>query len=411
MKVLTVSHAHPDLSAGGGERAAYSLFRALKSRPGFESFFVAPVNRDSAEQRHGNVVSFRGRSDEALVSFPDLDHFSFQTQSQRDLRKRFEEIFSLFTPDIVHFQHFVRIGVDAFWIVKEILPRVKVMVTLHEYLLLCHNFGQMYKRSNSLCRQRTLSECSTCFPNIAPGDFFLRQSYFDECFRHVDQFHSPSHFLISQFERNGLPLRNVAMIENMQPFVTENRERGRSPRPSVAFFGQINQFKGIEVYCRAVEIMSRMGSLVDFNVFGSINKELNPALHDELIEWFREHRSICTFHGRYEGDRALQLMSSMDIIVIPSLWWENSPLVIQEGIAAGSWIIGSNIGGIAEKLSGYAKAKLFEVGDPQDLVRKIMEAVDNIERPAPPIDHEREMSDRLDGYLGLYHSLHAGIGL
>jgi len=78
-------------------------------------------------------------------------------------------------------------------------------------------------------------------------------------------------------------------------------------------------------------------------------------------------------------------------VVVPSIWWENSPLVIQEAFAAGRPVICSDIGGMAEKVTDGVNGLHFRVGDPEDLAATIHRAVitpglwEHLRRGIPPI--------------------------
>ena len=93
--------------------------------------------------------------------------------------------------------------------------------------------------------------------------------------------------------------------------------------------------------------------------------------------------------GRYRPDELSALMRAVDWVVIPSIWWENSPLVIQEAFAHGRPVICSDIGGMAEKVTDGVDGLHFRAGDPQSLA-------DTIERAI--------------GTPGLWDRLRAGIG-
>ena len=82
-----------------------------------------------------------------------------------------------------------------------------------------------------------------------------------------------------------------------------------------------------------------------------------------------------TFVGRYERDDIPQLMSNIDWVVVPSIWWENAPLVIQEAFQHRRPVICSNIGGMAEKVSDGVNGLHFRVGDPVHLAETIRHAV------------------------------------
>ena len=82
-------------------------------------------------------------------------------------------------------------------------------------------------------------------------------------------------------------------------------------------------------------------------------------------------------------------MSEIDWVVVPSVWWENSPLVIQEAFMQRRPVICSDIGGMAEKVTDGVDGLHFRAGDPQSLA-------DTIERAV--------------GTPGLWDRLRAGIG-
>ena len=70
-------------------------------------------------------------------------------------------------------------------------------------------------------------------------------------------------------------------------------------------------------------------------------------------------------------------MGACDFVVVPSIWWENSPIVIQEALAVGRPVICSNIGGMAEKVSPGVAGLHFQVGDAADLARTMYEVAHN----------------------------------
>ena len=64
-------------------------------------------------------------------------------------------------------------------------------------------------------------------------------------------------------------------------------------------------------------------------------------------------------------------MADIDWVVVPSRWWENSPLVIQEAFMHGRPVICSDIGGMAEKVTDGVNGLHFTVGDPDHLAQTI----------------------------------------
>ena len=68
------------------------------------------------------------------------------------------------------------------------------------------------------------------------------------------------------------------------------------------------------------------------------------------------------FHGPYEPGDVDRLMRRVDLTVIPSIWWENSPVVIQEAFRNRRPVVHSDIGGMAEKIRDGMDGWQFPVG-------------------------------------------------
>jgi len=103
-------------------------------------------------------------------------------------------------------------------------------------------------------------------------------------------------------------------------------------------------------------------------------------------------------------------MENVDWVIVPSRWWENSPLVIQESFMHRRPVICSNIGGMAEKVTDGVDGLHFRVGDPEDLARVIAEAATssqqwrnlsaNISPIYPMRTHVEELVKLYDDLLG-----------
>ena len=94
-----------------------------------------------------------------------------------------------------------------------------------------------------------------------------------------------------------------------------------------------------------------------------------------------------TLVGRYDHQRSAALMRNIDWVIVPSIWWENSPLVIQEAFMYGRPVICSDIGGMAEKVRDGVDGLHFRAGDAQDLADTITAGC---RRPRPMVDVARE---------------------
>ena len=115
-----------------------------------------------------------------------------------------------------------------------------------------------------------------------------------------------------------------------------------------------------------------------------------------------------TVVGPYGPNEVAALMSAIDWVVVPSIWWENSPLVIQEAFQHGRPVICSGIGGMAEKIGHGITGLHFRAADPASLADTIHQAMssgrlwkklhDNIAPVYPMRDHVATLS-------GLYRKI------
>jgi glycosyltransferase involved in cell wall biosynthesis len=147
------------------------------------------------------------------------------------------------------------------------------------------------------------------------------------------------------------------------------------------FFGQIHPFKGLLPLLSAFKALDQLPpertSGVRLRVHGAY-LDLNPpdyiAAINDLLARTAER---VTFVGAYDAHDLDRLMSAIDWVVVPSVWWENSPLVIQEAFAHRRPVICGDIGGMAEKVRPGRDGFHFSAGNPTALVELILRIVDD----------------------------------
>jgi glycosyltransferase involved in cell wall biosynthesis len=81
--------------------------------------------------------------------------------------------------------------------------------------------------------------------------------------------------------------------------------------------------------------------------------------------------------GRFENGRVAEVMSGIDVLIVPSIWPENAPLVIQEAFMARVPVIASRVGGIPELVRHGENGLLVETGNPADLQAKMEYLIEN----------------------------------
>lgn len=382
--VLYVCHNHPLVRPGGAEAYAYELFRAVRAGNDFEAVFLAkggPPYSDVYRPHVGTCFApVEGRENEYFFFTHryGFDSFLGTMSSSKELyTKHFRTFLEAVRPDVVHFQHTLFLGYDLIREVRNTLPRAPILYTLHEFIPICHRHGQMVRtEGDELCDEGSPRRCHECFPDIAPEQFFLRKRFIQGHFELVDLFLAPSRQLRERFVEWGLSPERIVCEEYGRAGLPERAETPpRARRNRIAFIGQFTPFKGAHVLVHAMARLEAAGVDVCCRLHGA-NFDLQAREYREEFEsLLEETRRTVTFVGRYEHSELPTIMADVDWIVVPSIWWENSPLVIQEAFAYGKPVICSDVGGMAEKVEHGVSGLHFRVGDPESLAETIQTAV------------------------------------
>lgn len=233
-------------------------------------------------------------------------------------------------------------------------------------------------------------------------DFFKRQLVFP------DFVLSPSVHLKRRYESEGfreivhLPLGfyRVKKVETL-PFAGKLR---------IAYLGNLMPFKGPDVILRELSGLEReKQKMLELNFHGRMNdKEYFKSL-EELADGFPQ--GVVTFHGGYRSDTDLHgIFSRNHLVIFPSLWEENYPLVVREALLHGVPVIGSKLGGVPEAIEEGVNGFVFDPYKEGDLREKISVILGNpgvietLTRGARDTKIE-SMEDHVEKILGIYVKL------
>lgn len=380
MKALILSHAHPTFSIGGAQVASWNLFEGLKATANWDAHYMAGVGPPVARHRATPLMSLGQGPDETLYWSNDYDWLNLASTDVEGLMDHFERFLTDLKPDVVNFHHMMGFGIQAIRSARRALGDVPIVFTLHEYLPICANHGQMIKaKSGALCSRASASECGVCFPEIGPANLMRRELFIKSFFAEVDAFVSPSRFLLTRFADWGMPREKLVMIENGLDGGPVAPARALPPggrRNRFAYFGQLNPFKGIKVLVEAVtRIPNDVWGDSILYIFGG-NLEHQPEEFQTAVkDLFKAAGRRLRFMGSYKSADLPALMREVDWTIVPSTWWENAPVVIQEAFHHGRPIIASNIGGMAEKVRDGIDGMHFHVSNPESLAEAMARAI------------------------------------
>jgi glycosyltransferase involved in cell wall biosynthesis len=382
-KVLYVLHNHPTVRPGGAETYAVELYEAMRSSEQFEPLMLAraggsgPVHRAEHPGAPFSVIR-RDPNEYYLYTHWGAYDFFLETYTDKTLyTTHFADFLRTHKPDVVHFQHTHFLGFDLLTLVRRILPQTPIVYTLHEFLPICHRDGQMVRTNGDwLCTEASPRRCNECFPELSLQRFFLRERLIKSHFAHVDLFLCPSNFLLERYVDWGIPRERLRFEDYgripQSPSEAPIESRART---KLGFFGQISPYKGVDTLLAAMQILREQAPDVQLVLRGANLDILPEPQRSALVDALEASGENVTLGGPYGEADVPTLMSQVDWVVVPSRWWENSPLVIQEAFMHGRPVICSNIGGMAEKVEHDVSGLHFTVGDPAALAETIRLAV------------------------------------
>jgi glycosyltransferase involved in cell wall biosynthesis len=114
-------------------------------------------------------------------------------------------------------------------------------------------------------------------------------------------------------------------------------------------------------------------------------------------------------HGIVPHAEIPAALAALDVLVLPSVWLENAPLVIEEAFLAGVPVVASDLGGMAERVEHGRSGLLFRAGDPLALRRTLarLEAEPGLlERLRAGLPRVESMEEDAAETRALYERLH-----
>lgn len=190
----------------------------------------------------------------------------------------------------------------------------------------------------------------------------------------VDAIISPSKFLQQVHIQAGVDPMNIRHIRqgiasDGKP-VAEPKSEKRDVL-ALGFMGQISSHKGVHVLIDAVGRMPRVPVTVD--IFGD---EKRDKRYFESLRRKATGDKRVAFRGHFSGSESLSnVLSSIDVLVVPSINYENSPNVILEAFAHGVPVVASRLGGMQELVQHERNGLLFEYGNSTELAVQLQRLV------------------------------------
>jgi glycosyltransferase involved in cell wall biosynthesis len=325
----------------GGHDVAYFATSVDPARAdGVRTFLVEPPAYDA-----GNAIRRAGQIVPTIYS--------------RSVKKRFAAAIRAFRPDLIHvFSIHVHLTPSVLSAARE--AGVPVVMSCNDYKHICPNYklfhhgrlcddcrgGRFYKAAANRCCKNSLgfSVASTL------------EAYVHAVMNVYDGVHTylfASEFMARETQRFW-PNRELRWRRLRNPFDSTKYPLALEDDHAL-FFGRLIEEKGVGLLLEA----ARGAPDVLLKIVGDGPDE--PALREQAS---RLRLRNVEFMGPVWGPRLDELLSRARFVVVPSVWHENYPYVINQAFAFGKPVIGSNRGGIPELVEHERTGLIYDAVDP-----------------------------------------------
>ena len=374
MKILVCLHDYLPLHKGGSEIHAHQTARELVRRGHDVTalFTERDLEAEAFQVREGVLDGVRTREVVHQREYADVR----ETYLQEPSLAAFEAEIARLRPDVVHVHHFAIWG-------SRILPAIKragarLIVTLHDYFATCDN-ATLLRADEEICDGATCTHCLAGHPLLPErwpadwpeqGEAALARIASERRERHradlasADVVISPSAFARDLFVQGGFveAERCVVMKAGYPGPKGEARRFAGDRALRVGYVGGIYPSKGLHVLTEA--FASLAADEAQLHVHGHLDwfpdyvERLRASVDARDAEAAPVH-----FHGPFDPSKLDDVLQGIDVLVVPSIWYENMPITIQEAFRNGIPVVTTDLGGMREAVTDGVSGLTFPRGD------------------------------------------------
>ncbi len=257
--------------------------------------------------------------------------------------------------DIIHINNYKGLSLSCFKAGKDL--NIPVIYESHDFSLICPR-ANLINGKNTLCQKRNF----ICNEYVNTQRRLLNDN--------VDLLICPSRFMIDKFHENNF-FNDIPCVKIPLGVEYESRKTIKTYDSfDITYIGTLGKHKGVDTLIKAFKDIE--GDNLRLHIIGKGYDEeefKDLAQDDERID----------FHGFVNNRDIIKYYEMTNILVIPSICYDNSPLVIYESFSTGTPVIGSNIGGIPELVMDGHNGLLFEAGDVNSLKEKLVKVINDKE--------------------------------
>jgi glycosyltransferase involved in cell wall biosynthesis len=363
LRILICSSFFPPHYLGGAELIAYKQAQILQQMGHEVRVFSGRLGSHWFRARQAKRESGAFQITRLSLSARDISGASWDFNSP-DIRHEFYRTLDDFSPDVVHFHNIVGLSIGM---IDECYRRqIPTVMTLHDYWGICFK-NTLLKNSGNVCKQGGLVclDCREVLAGRLPLPSPVRNAHILFSLRKVDRLITPSRFVAEQYAANGIASEQLTVLQNGIDLENFSPGQRGTARLTLGFIGHLGKHKGLEILLHALSLMD--ASKVRLLIVGT-GEEAGP------LQMFCHERGLdpyVTFCGHVDNHRIAAIYQQIDLLIVPSIWPENSPVTITEAMASGIPVIASDIGGIGEMVEDGVTGYLVPLRDSLAIAERI----------------------------------------
>ncbi len=389
MHILKIIHGYPPNYNAGSEVYSQSVCTKLAKTHKVSVFTREenPYAPDFAirQENHGDNLDFY------FVNNPQ----GKDGYKHSGIDENFARLLLQIKPDVAHIGHLSHLSTGLVDVLNR--QNIPIVFTLHDFWLMCPR-GQFLTRSIGeannfrLCKGQTDRKCATdCYKVYFGGEAETAQVDIDNwsgwvnrrmtetraIIDKVEVFIAPSQYLRNRFITDfGVPEAKIIYLDYGFPteYLTATEKSKEKTTFTFGYIGTHIPAKGVHDLITAFMQIAAPATL---KIYGRDNGQSTKALKQIA----KKSKNKIEFAGEYVNKNlADDVFANIDCIVVPSIWAENSPLVIHEAQACKVPVITADFGGMSEYVQHLANGLLFEHRNSNDLAEKMNFAIKNAEK-------------------------------
>lgn len=257
--------------------------------------------------------------------------------------------------DIIHINNYKGLSLSCFKAGKDL--NIPVIYESHDFSLICPR-ANLINGKNTLCESRNF----ICNEYVKQQRRLLNDN--------VDVLISPSQFMIDKFHENDF-FNHTYCVKIPLGVEYESRKTIKTYDSfDITYIGSLGKHKGVDTLIKAFKEIE--GDNLKLHIIGK-------GYDEEEFKGLSEDDERIVFHGFVDNRDIMDYYQMTNILVIPSICYDNSPLVIYESFSTGTPVIGSDIGGIPELVKDGYNGLLFEAGNTESLKEKLVKVINDKE--------------------------------